>query len=80
MFVWIITYLYDGMVTDQKVVDSYEKGKKYFDDYTQEYDPEYMAELECDGLFTIHDDENMYFQDKEDRHTPEILVNKIKIE
>lgn len=80
MFVWVITYLYDGMVTDQEAVDSYDKAKKCFDDYTQKYDPEYVAELECDGLLTIHDDESMYFQDKEDRHTPEILVKKIKIE
>ena len=80
MFVWVITYIYDGMITDQNVVNSYEKAKKYFDDYIQKYDPEYVAELECEEFLTIHDDENMYFRDIEDRHTPEILVNKIKVE
>jgi hypothetical protein len=69
------------MLSDQKVVDSYEKANKYFDDYISKYDPEYLAELENDLLLRKGENEDWtYFMDPEDRHTPEIHVKKIKIE
>lgn len=69
------------MISDQKVVDSYEKAEKYFDDYISEYDPEYLAELEADEILRMGENEDWaYFMDPEDRHNPEIHVKKIKIE
>ena len=77
--VWIVVYLYDGMLTDLKVVDSLDKAKALFNAYINEYSDDYLSDLRDEGLFS-NEEGLMHFCDRDDRHQPEIRIESKAVE